>query len=242
MVLIRIAYTSDLPTPDDLIRTLGGGVVARAGGQASAPGRDAPPARGPLNAAPSAAPRATSGAARPAVVTETFADDPDDGSSVPPWEDLPPEAYGAYVDEDIASVAPRFNLNPASFHELVELVGQKRDAKLRIHLEEHVSLIKFETGQIEVKLLDGAPGNLAGDLGEKLTKWTSRRWVVVVGRGQGQRPIGEVNREIAAKQLAEVKAHPAVAAVLRIFPEVEVKTVKPLPGMAGAIKRESNGS
>ena len=75
-------------------------------------------------------------------------------------------------------------------------------------------------------------------LGEKLTKWTSRRWFVVVGKGQGQRPIGVVNREIAARQLAEVKAHPAVAAVLRIFPEVEVKAVKPLPGLAGAKKRE----
>jgi DNA polymerase III subunit gamma/tau len=239
MVLIRIAYTSDLPTPDDLIRTLGGGVVARAGGQAGqAPGRDTPaPSRGPLNASPGAPTRAT----RPVAPAPTDLDDGDDTSSVPPWEDLPPEADGSYIDEETAPLVPRFNLNPGNFQEVVELVGQKRDAKLRIHLEEHVSLIKFETGQIELKLLDGAPQNLAGDLGEKLTKWTSRRWVVVVGKGQGQRPIGEVNREIAAKQLAEVKAHPAVAAVLRMFPEVEVKTVKPLPGMAGAIKRESNG-
>jgi DNA polymerase III subunit gamma/tau len=238
MVLIRIAYTSDLPTPDDLIKTLGGGVVARSGG-GQAPGREAPaPSRGPLNAAPAAQPRA----ARPAAPAPTDLDDGDDTSSVPPWEDLPPEADGSYIDQETAPLAPRFNLNPADFHEVVELVGQKRDAKLRIHLEEHVSLIKFEPGQIEVKLLDGAPQNLAGDLGEKLTKWTSRRWIVVVAKGHGQRPIGEVNREIAAKQLAEVKAHPAVAAVLRMFPEIEVKTVKPLPGMAGAKKRESNGS
>ena len=250
MVLIRIAYTSDLPTPDDLIRTLGGGVVARIIGPAAsqAPGRDAP-TRGPLNAAPPA-PRAS----RPAVVAPIELDDSGDSSSVPPWEDLPPEADGIDtdegIDEDTAPLVPRFNLNPGSFHEVVELVGQKRDAKLRIHLEEHVSLIRFESGQdsgqdirqIELKLLDGAPANLAGDLGEKLTKWTSRRWVVVVGKGHGQRPIGEVNREIAAKQLAEVTAHPAVAAVLRLFPGIEVKTVKALAGLAGAKKREGNGS
>jgi DNA polymerase III subunit gamma/tau len=238
MVLIRIAYTSDLPTPDDLIKSLGGGVVARSGGQGAGPSRDAPaPSRGPLNAAPATPARAT----RPAAPAPIDLDDGDDTSSVPPWEDLPPEADGSYIDEETAPLVPRFNLTPGNFHEIVELVGQKRDAKLRIHLEEHVSLIKFETGQIELKLLDGAPANLAGDLGEKLTKWTSRRWVVVVGKGHGQRPIGEVNREIAAKQLAEVKAHPAVAAVLRMFPEAEVKTVKPLPGMAGAKKREGNG-
>jgi DNA polymerase III subunit gamma/tau len=245
MVLIRIAYTSDLPTPDDLIRTLGGGVVARQGGQ-TAPGgsRDAPPARGPLNATP-AGPRADAPAKSAAV---SFADDADDSGGVPPWEDLPPEADGSYVDEDTAPPPPRFNLTPRSFHELVELVGQKRDAKLRIHLEEHVSLLRFEPGngaeicQVELKLLDGAPQNLAGDLGDKLTKWTGRRWVIVVGRGQGERPIGEVRREAEAKLLAEVKAHPAVAAVLRIFPEVEIKTVKQLPGMAGAKKRDSSAT
>jgi DNA polymerase III subunit gamma/tau len=194
-----------------------------------------------LNAAP-AAPRPATPARPPAPVVTSFADELDDGGSVPPWEDLPPEADGSYVDEDTAPPPPRFNLNPRSFHELVELVGQKRDAKMRIHLEEHVSLLKFELGadmcQVELKLLDGAPHNLVGELGDKLTKWTGRRWLIVVGRGQGERPIGDVRREAEAKQLAEVKAHPAVAAVLRIFPEVEVKTVKPLPGMAGAKKRE----
>jgi DNA polymerase III subunit gamma/tau len=247
MVLIRIAYTSDLPTPDDLIRTLGGGVVARAGGGVSAPGRDGgPPPRGPLNAAPLPPPAARATPGSQAGSQAPLSDDVDDSAVVPPWEDLPPEADGSYVDEDTAPPPPRFNLNPRNFHELVELVGQKRDAKLRIHLEEHVSLLKFELGaeicQVEIRTLEGAPQNLAGDLGDKLTKWTGRRWVIVLGRGQGERPLGMVAREEAAKRLAEVKAHPAVAAVLRIFPEVEVKSVKPLPGIVGMKKRDGGAA
>ncbi len=56
MVLIRLAYTADLPTPDDLIRTLGGG--AASAGRAA--GRPVTPAlrddRGPLNEAASPQP------------------------------------------------------------------------------------------------------------------------------------------------------------------------------------------
>ena len=44
MVLIRLAYTADLPTPDDLIRTLGGGAVS-AGRAAGRPRQSAAPRR-----------------------------------------------------------------------------------------------------------------------------------------------------------------------------------------------------
>ncbi len=57
MVLIRLAYTADLPTPDDLIARLGGGAMpSRAGG---APKPSAPEHRGPLNELPGGPPHAS---------------------------------------------------------------------------------------------------------------------------------------------------------------------------------------
>ena len=53
MVLIRLAYTADLPTPDELIRTLGGGAVPVRRGAPSPPEQTAVTARTPVNAAPS---------------------------------------------------------------------------------------------------------------------------------------------------------------------------------------------
>ena len=182
MVLIRICHTADLPTPDEIIRTLGGAIPAARGTGSSGPTSDSPDRRGPLNQAP---------------VPERFA--------APPGP----------MDE-----------GPRSFAEVVDLVGAKRDARLKLHLEDHVSLLKFEPGRIEVALLDGAPAGLVGEFGEKLSKWTNSRWVVSVGRGRGERPIGDVRREGEAADLAAAKAHPAVAAVLEAFPDAEVKGVR----------------
>ena len=178
MVLIRICHTADLPTPDELIRTLGGAVPVSRGARGSEVERDAPDQRGPLNARPS----------------------------------------GPSADTMVEG--------PTSFAEVVDLVGQKRDAKLKLHLEDHVSLLKFEDGHIEVSLLPGAPSGLAGELGEKLTKWTARRWVVSVGRGQGAPPLGDVRRAAEAVEFDRAKSDPAVAALLAAFPEAEIKAVR----------------
>ena len=130
--------------------------------------------------------------------------------------------------DDASASGSRSRSRTASFLDVVELVGERRDAKLKLHLEDHVSLLKFEPGHIEVSLLDGAPTGLAGELGEKLTKWTGRRWVVSVGRGRGEPPLGDVRRAAEAERLEGAKADPAVAAVLSAFPEAEVRSVRPL--------------
>ena len=185
MVLIRLCHTADLPTPDEIIRTLGGAVPVPRGNRMPPPETQEPEPRAPLNAAPAQVPASVAG--------------------------QPSEPQ------------------PRSFDEVVDLVGRFRDARLKLHLEDQVSLLRFEPGHIEIALLDGAPQGLAGELGEKLTKWTAKRWVVSVGRGQGERPVGEVRRAAEAVQLAGVKAHPAVAAVLAAFPEAGIKAVRPLP-------------
>ena len=186
MVLIRLCHTADLPTPDEIIRTLGGAVPVPRGNRAPAPDGHEPEQRAPLNEAPVAAPAA-------------------------------------------GSNAPGNEPQPCSFSDVVDLVSRYRDARLKLQLEDQVSLLRFEPGHIEIALLDGAPSGLAGELGEKLTKWTGRRWVVSVGRGQGEPPVGDVRRAAEAAKLADVKAHPAVAAVLAAFPEAEIKAVRPLP-------------
>jgi len=175
MVLIRICHTADLPTPDELIRTLGGAVPVPRGAGGGATEREAPEPRAPLNAMPAAA---------------------DDG--------------------------------PKSFVDVVDLAGARRDAKLKLHLEDHVSLLKFEAGHIEVSLLPGAPAGLVGELGEKLSKWTGRRWVVSIGRGHGAPPLGDVRRAAQAAEIERVKADPALAAILAAFPEAEIKAVRPV--------------
>ena len=207
MVLIRLAHTADLPAPDELIRTLGGGeALARGGSKAAA--RDNGSARDqPVQGAATAAP----------------AGDP----GIEAGNDEEPLA----VDDALEEATPGGLLpDPRSFSEVVALVGERRDARLKVHLEEHVSLVKFDAnaGSIDIFLLPGAPPQIANELREKLIAWTQRRWVVMLSKAAGERAIGEARREREAAELAALKSHPAVKAVLDEFPDARIAEVRPL--------------
>ena len=191
MVLIRIAHTGDLPTPDEIIKALGNGST------------DA-------GHAPSATPTGNGGGARPAgPAAQAIARAPVEQPITPAPNPQTAQALG-----------------PQSFEDVLALVGENRDAMLKVHLEERVSLISFEPGKIEFFPLDGAPKGLAGELGEKLTKWTNSRWIAVVGRTQGATPVGQVRRDKRDAEIAELKEHPAIATILQAFPDAEITDIK----------------
>jgi DNA polymerase-3 subunit gamma/tau len=154
----------------------------------------------------------------------------------------PPEGVGeSEGDEVSATDAPPSSglAQVRSFGDVVALAGQRRDAKLKIHLEDHVSLVKFDAaaGSIDIFLLPGAPRELANDLREKLNRWTGRRWVVVLSKVRGDRSLGEIRREREAEELKRLKAHPAVAAVLEEFPEAKITVRK-----TGAAPKSETGT
>lgn len=239
MVLIRLAYTADLPAPDEIIAALGGASrPARKPGGAAGDTPRPRDDRAPLNAAPAAAPQAHAG------TKDEFASAFDEnaydmsGLEVDAFEGDGLESDGE-ASLDVGAPAPAGRpLN--TFADVIALVGEKRDAKLKIHLEDHVSLVKFDpTGAIDIFLLPAAPKELANDLREKLNRWTGRAWIVVLSKAAGETPVGEVNRARKAAELAELKAHPAVAAVLEAFPGAEISEIRPL--LEAAKKDAANG-
>jgi DNA polymerase-3 subunit gamma/tau len=216
MVLIRIAHTSDLPPPDEIIRMLGGAPQARRQG----PGQPAVEARtgaGATAALPDAGPADQQ--------TPFESEDPGD------FDFSPLDDEGAEEDgEARPGPGEAISLRPLNtFADVVALAGDKRDARLKIALEDHVSLVRFDgaSGTIDLFLLPGASRDLGNELREKLNKWTGRRWIVALSKTPGERSIGEVRREREAQEIAALKRHPAVAAVLKVFPDAEVTPVPP---------------
>ena len=196
MVLIRLAYTADLPPPADIINALGGSPQRAAG-------RPSP-----------TSPEARSTASAP-VGTLEGADDDD-----------------RMVEDDAeVSEAPTTALPIVrSFADVLALAGERREAKLKVHLEEHVSLVRFDpAGSIDLHLLAGAPKELGNELREKLNAWTGKRWMVALSKTPGELPYGQVQRDQAAAEIRDIAKHPAVAAVLQQFPEAQVTRVRPLP-------------
>ena len=259
MVLIRLAYTADLPSPDEILRALGDGGATAARGAASGPA--VPPQRATLNVAlpPSSSPSPLTAKVAPKVPPppweEAASVEPaaatTAGSEPPPVASL--EDYGAnasgaapgadaeFLDEDMAEaeaeIGPALHAGAIvpvrleSFADVVDLVGRKRDGLLKINLEENVSLVRFDptAGAIDLHLLPKAPKELGNQLREKLQLWTGRRWMVALSPRAGEQPLGQVQRELAAAELDSLMQHPAVDAVLQSFPGAKISSVKPMP-------------
>ncbi len=221
MLIVRMAHAADLPSPEDIITRLGGGKPARDRRSAAPSSGDGQrEARGPLNAAPPQAPVANDLEPLPSLEDYGAYDPGEDGG------DIDQDRDGLDNPETVA--APAF-ADPRSFAEVVELAGKHRDARLKIHLEDDTSLVKFDPGgAIELFLLPNAPPEIGNDLREKLNKWTGRRWVVALSNRRGERPIGEVRREAEAAELEALKKHPAVTAVFEAFPDIKIASVKPM--------------
>ena len=166
MVLVRIAYAADLPTPDEVIRSLGD--TARGNGAGAAP--SAPTSRADMPAR-SEMPRGGGGTRSQLA------------SAAPLQE---PVARGA---EDNA---PARALN--RFEDLIALAAEKRDVSLKSALERDVRLVRFEDGQLEIALEPSAAKMLVGELSKKLHDWTGRRWMVVVSAEPGAPSLRSAGR------------------------------------------------
>jgi DNA polymerase-3 subunit gamma/tau len=211
MLLVRLAYVSDLPTP--------GEIVARLHGQGAASGAGtAAPAAGGVRAAP-AAPIATArapagnGAPRAALAQQ------------PRAESARPAPAAAAAAE--ARPAPR------TFHELVQLFAERREADLYAHLTRHVHLVRFEAGRLELRPTERAPPTLPNRVGELLSAWTGQRWIVSVSNEPGEPTVREQSDARAAAAHDRALAHPIVRKALAVFPGAAV-AVKALDAPAPA--------
>ena len=196
MVLVRIAYAADLPTPDEVVRSLGdeGGAAARPQGNGGATSGLAPaPAQTmtPHYDAPRGSPRSS------AAISPRLADDP-------------------VAELNAPAAAPTLTIG--SFEALIALVQEKRDISMKMALERDVRLVRCEDGQLEIALEGSAPKTLVHDLQRKLTAWTGKRWMVVVSQEQGAPTMREMASDREAELKRSVLNDPLVQAVMKKFP------------------------
>jgi DNA polymerase-3 subunit gamma/tau len=114
----------------------------------------------------------------------------------------------------------------------VALAGERRDIKLKQQLEAVVRPVRVAPGQIEIALEPTAPSGLANELQRKLEAWTGMRWMVVVARDGGDRPLALQARDRRETLFVEARDHPDVKAILSRFPGAEIVDVRDLAGPA----------
>ncbi len=200
MVLVRLAYAADLPTPDDVLRKLAS--APQGGGDGRAPVRQGSPSGG-------GGASAMAGAARPMSVA----------ASTP----LPQQRPTAQA---LPETQPQARVEIPRFEDLVTLAQVNRDIQLKIALEQDVRLVRFERGSIEFSLTPGASPQLAQTLMRRLQEWTGIRWMVAVSREEGAPTLKDQADARAEEKMTGVRAIPLVRKVLEAFPGAQIMAIR----------------
>ena len=237
MVLVRLVFAADLPTPDEALRLL-------------RDGQTLPPGPG----APSGGPPATEPAETRAAQSRSELPPPDG-----PRLSLTAAGSGGYDQKMITAPAirPQFetHTNPAPpsiqraqafsepklilrrLEDFVALAEEKREIELKIMLERHVRPVVFEMGRFEFASTS-ADQQLANRIKRALDDWTGIRWAVALSKDKGEETLHE--RASAQKAEAErgIRADPLVRSVLEKFPGAQIVSIS-APAAAGAGKADA---
>ncbi len=210
MALVRLAYTADLPTPDEALRALRGVDLTGARGTGAPRGPSGGGATAIAVGAPMAGPAPAGPVGRPML------------HAVP--------GTGIRSEPAVAH-APSVML--ASLADVAALATEKRDIRMRVAVERYLRPVRFQPGLIEAEPTAEAPPEIAGDLGRKLTEWTGTRWIVSLASSGGGPTLAEENARLAAERRSDAEQDPIVLAVMARFPGAEIVDVRILAADTG---------
>jgi DNA polymerase-3 subunit gamma/tau len=200
MVLVRLAYIADLPSPAEIIRAMDGAPAA----PATAPGSSS-------RASASPAPVGSGGGGTSAVGSLAMREAPE------------PLSKGA------PAVAPTLP-QPTSFLQVVELFEKNQEALVRAQLHAHAHLVSFEIGRIGLRIDESAPRDLTNKLATLLSQWTGQRWLVSISSEAGEPTLKEQAEARAQSMKSEAARDPLVRAVLDAFPGARIESVRETQG------------
>jgi DNA polymerase-3 subunit gamma/tau len=203
MVLIRLCYAANLPSPADLVKQVQGGGGAPAGGPAGAPG---------------------GGGGNVHAITNQQAPQAYGGGS-------PTAAHGAQVlafrqDAGQGADHPKHPM-PVDFEKLVALFNAEREPTLAVILKDHVRLVNYKPGAIEMRTLRQLPPDFMMRAKSCLKLWTGVDWQIAVTReAEGEETIRTKEIVSEKKRGDEVLAEPIVKSLLAAFPDAELIHVR----------------
>lgn len=126
---------------------------------------------------------------------------------------------------------------PQDFQALLQFVDDAKEIGLLGHLENHVRLVSYQPGRLEIALTDGAPADFSQRLVNWLNQRTGARWGVIISNAEGEPTVAEQRRAAAAQRQASDEDDPLVREVKKYFPkafvigraELDAEPVPPAP-------------
>ena len=115
---------------------------------------------------------------------------------------------------------------PASFEAVVALFAERREALIQAQLETYAHVVRLEPGRLELRLDAGASADLANRVGQLLSEWTGRRWIVSLSTAVGEKTLTEKREAAEFDRFERARGLPLVQAALSAFPGAEIVAVR----------------
>jgi len=221
MVLIRLCFVADLPTPEKLVRSL-------RDGNGNGPGRgpsEAPPL-GDGGAPGATAPRSPvmdGGGVRASSHVRIVANG---GVRVmaeaPAQHGVPEPAAPVPMMPEPEPVASQIR----SWREMVAFVATCREAMLHGDLRLSAHLVQWAPPEVSFRVARGAPADLPRRLEKLLTAQFGAYWRIRPSQEQGEPTIEEQGAEIIQLHRAAAEDHPLVKAIFAVYPDARMGAVR----------------
>ncbi|MEM7168706.1 MAG: DNA polymerase III subunit gamma/tau [Pseudomonadota bacterium] len=235
MVLIRLAYSGELPTPGEVIKNLQEGGSPDAGTHQTNPAASNPTpettASGEFSSSPPNGGSTTGGSTASLALKSRPEAAP---TRQPPVLQEVPSKEPSLEMVAAPETKPFAAVELASFEAVIALARDHREAALANHLMKDVHLVHFEPGRIDFRPGDRAPGKLANQLSGFLSQATGRRWMVSLSQAEGLPPLHDQAQAAEAAKRQAAMAHPLVKAAMDIFPGARLVDRRDLSGQGAA--------
>jgi len=202
MVLIRLCYAANLPSPADLIKQVQGGGAVAAGGGAPAP---------------------AGGGNVTAMAGHTVSQ----AASGGPTAQMTNRASAQVLALNPAGGADHpLHPMPINFEKLVALFNAEREPTLAVILKDHVRLVDYKPGAITFNPSDKVPADFVMRVKACLKRWTGTDWVITITHEGGQSTVREQEVARDKKHKQEALEEPIVKALLSAFPDAQLLAVR----------------
>ena len=241
MLIVRLCYVAELPTPGDLVERLDRQPDSRPSqAAAAAPVRDAP------------APAPRTSASQPALPPNDAPMARAVGDGPPPQGMAEPRsAMGPVMETAVPATAaapaadepaPEPAAAPTDFRALVELFRDRKEMVLYGQLYNHVHPVSCAAGRLEIRPATEAHRELPGRVAALLSEWTGRRWIVAVSGDEGRPTLEQQDRADRQRLMDEAAQDPLVRAILDRFEGSELRGISVPAAQNGSGSGVQSGS
>ncbi len=113
-----------------------------------------------------------------------------------------------------------------SLEELINLSEEKKELKIKYELENHLRLVSFKNGKIEISFNSNLDKSFVKELSAKLLEWTKKRWIIAFSKENGLPTLKEKKNNLKKNILKRGSESKFSKDIKTLFPDAELLNIE----------------